>query len=388
MSLFSAASSLSHQTLAHSSISDAWSVKPVTPGEYSSISLGPLTGSFVFLLSFLWSRISQLKLLVHQRDRQLKSKLAAASASINPAIPTVYLTSSIPQCPRLGLNREQTLRLALQREEFRVYYQPIVELQTSKIVGFEALVRWQHPVQGLLKPADFLPLAEKMGLIAAIDRWVLKTACQQLSTWQTNLDRQHFNIRPCLSINLSANYLSQPGLDAKGLNKLGLVDYVRSLLTHYSVVPQQITLEITESVMITDPQQAMETLRLLREMGLKVSLDDFGTGYSSLSYLHQFPVDVLKIDRAFVRHLGNQGNGNHDHHSDRGEALPDRHQVIVQAILDLAKGLNLCVVAEGVEQSCQHWQLKQMNCHYGQGDLFGHAVDAVSAQALLALKDC
>lgn len=309
---------------------------------------------------------------------------------MNPAIPTVYSTSSTFQYQRLCLNRQRALRLALHRKEFRMYYQPIVELQTSEIVGFEALVRWQHPEQGLLRPADFLPLAEKMGLIAAIDRWVLKTVCQQLNSWQTNLDRQHFNIRPCLSINLSADYLSQPSLDVRGLNKLGLVDYVRSLLTHYSIAPQQINLEITESVMITDPQQAMETLRLLREMGLKVSLDDFGTGYSSLSYLHQFPVDVLKIDRSFVHYLGNQGNGNPDHHSDRpndcGKTLPDRHQVIVQAILDLAKGLNLCVVAEGIEQSCQHWQLKQMNCPYGQGDLFGHAVDAESAQALLALK--
>ncbi len=387
MSLFFAASPFSRQTFAHSSISEIWLVKSPTHGEYSPTSLSTLTGAFVFLLTFLWLRASQLKRVVRQRDRQLKKKLVIASAKINPAIPPAPSSDRVSRHLQQSLfNRQQALRLALYREEFRVYYQPIVELQSTEIVGFEALVRWQHPKQGLLQPSDFLPLAEEMGIIAAIDRWMLKTVCQQLSAWQKSLDLQRFNIRPCLSINLSSAYLSQtgltqPGLDVMELDKFGLVDYVRSLLTHYSITPQQINLEITESVMITNPEQVIKTLCQLREMGLRVSLDDFGTGYSSLSYLHQFPVDVLKIDQTFVRHLGHQ-----HHSSNHSGASPDRHQVIIQAILDLAKGLNLAVVAEGIEQSCQHYQLKQMHCHYGQGNLFGQAVDAASAQALLALK--
>ena len=362
----------------------------LTVAEYSLVSLGILIGSLLFVFAFLLLRVRQLIDLVRQRDRQLTKNSAAASVQTKPATSAARSTASTQsqqaQYQQDLFNRQQALRLALHREEFRVYYQPIVELQTAEIVGFEALVRWQHPQQGLLRPADFLPLAEEMNLIAAIDRWMLKAVCQQLSIWQANPDFQRLNIQPCLSINLSAAYLSQPGSDVTGLDKFGLVDYVRSLLTHYSIAPQQINLEITESVMITDPEQAMATLRQIREMGLKVSLDDFGTGYSSLSYLHQFPVDVLKIDKTFVRYLGDQGNDHHDHHHDHGAAFPDRHQVIVQAILDLAKGLNLSVVAEGIEQPYQHSQLKQMNCHYGQGNLFGQAVDAASAQALLALK--
>ncbi len=391
MSSFSSKSPFSQRILAYSAVSDSWQTKTLTVAKYSSVSLGALTGLLFFVFAFWLLRVRQLTDSVRQRDRQLKKNLAAASARTKPATSAArsaaFTQSQRAQCQQAQsqqafFNRQQALRLALHREEFRVYYQPIVELQTAEIVGFEALVRWQHPQQGLLQPADFLPLAAEMNLIAAIDRWMLKAVCQQLSIWQANLDFQRLNIQPCLSINLSAAYLSQPGSDVTGLDKFGLVDYVRSLLTHYSIAPQQLNLEITESVVITDPEQAMATLRQLREMGLKVSLDDFGTGYSSLSYLHQFPVDVLKIDKTFVRHLGHQRKGSNDH----GEAFPDRHQVIVQAILDLAKGLNLSVVAEGIEQPYQHCQLKQMNCHYGQGNLFGQAVDAASAQALLALK--
>lgn len=389
MSSFFSQSSFSQRILAHSAVSDSRQAKMLTVAEYSLISLGILIGSLFFVFAFLLRRVRQLTHLVRQHDRQLTKNLAAASVQTKPATSaarSAALTQSQQaQCQQDLFNRQQALRLALHRGEFRVYYQPIVELQTAEIVGFEALVRWQHPQRGLLRPADFLPLAAEMNLIAAIDRWMLKAVCQQLSIWQADLDFQRLNIQPRLSINLSAAYLSQPGSDVTGLDN-GLVDYVRSLLTHDSIAPQQLNLEITESVMITDPEQTIETLRQLREMGLKVSLDDFGTGYSSLSYLHQFPVDVLKIDKTFVRYLGDQGNGSHAHNRDHGAAFPDRHQVIVQAILDLAKGLNLSVVAEGIEQPYQHSQLKKMNCHYGQGNLFGQAVDAASAHALLALK--
>ena len=154
--------------------------------------------------------------------------------------------------------------------------------------AFEALVRWQHPSLGLLGPDRFLPLAEEMGLIVEIDRWVLEAACQQLVKWRAE------QLYPSLSVNLSGVQLSRPDVAA----------FVRSLLSRYAVSPSQLNLEVTESVMIAEPIQAIDTLRQLKEMGLRLSLDDFGTGYSSLEYLHQFPVDVLKIDKSFISTMG------------------------------------------------------------------------------------
>lgn len=255
----------------------------------------------------------------------------------------------------------QALKRAIARKELRVHYQPIVDLQNAQTIGFEALVRWQHPTRGLLSPNDFLPLAEEMGLTVAIDRWVMQTACQQLSLW---CEQSSFCSRTSLSVNLSAVHLSQPDL----------VAYIQELLSQYPIAPHQLNVEITESVMIADPEGAIATLRQLRLLGVRVSLDDFGTGYSSLGYLLQFPVDVLKIDRSFVRSLGTA----------RGTTSQD--DVIVRAILALAEGLDIHVVAEGIECDEQLSQLKQMRCSYGQGNLFSKPINAPSAHALLSQK--
>ncbi|MEL7493437.1 MAG: bifunctional diguanylate cyclase/phosphodiesterase [Cyanobacteria bacterium J06554_11] len=261
---------------------------------------------------------------------------------------------------RALVQRRRSLNLAIARQELQVHYQPIVDLRTSQTVGFEALVRWQHPEQGLLYPNDFLPLAEKMGLSVSIDRWVLRQVCQQLVSWQ------EIGLRPYVSANLSGSHLSQPDL----------VSYVQWLIDRFQVDPTQLNLEVTESVMIDEPEQAMNTLSQLREKGLRVSLDDFGTGYSSLGYLQQFPVDVLKIDRSFVQYLG-QSAATDD------AAVSYQDEVIVQSILSLAEGLGLRVVAEGIERNDQLWQLKQMGCHYGQGNLFSGSVSGHSARELL-----
>ncbi|PZO11307.1 MAG: hypothetical protein DCF25_19615 [Leptolyngbya foveolarum] len=310
---------------------------------------------------------------------------------------------------------QQALKRAIVNQEFRVHYQPIVDLETGQTVGFEALVRWQHPNRGLLLPNDFLPAAEEIGLMVALDQWVLETVCQQLANWrQSGVQRQ-----PLLSINLSGTHLSEPGL----------VSYLRALLTRFSIPAQQLTLEITESVMIAKPQQAIKTILALKMLGLRISLDDFGTGYSSLDYLHRLPVDMLKIDRSFLHSLGgNQAESGlsrapSDDRPDirwmrqcpedtirTAEALakmnsaiakpplrslapnpgipnaipsgPRSDEVIVRTILLMAEGLNLQVVAEGIERSDQLQFLKQMRCRYGQGRLFS---DAVSAQYVPAL---
>ena len=294
----------------------------------------------------------------------------------------------------------KALKQAIINQELRVHYQPIVELATHQTVGFEALVRWQHPERGLLLPGDFLPAAEEMGLMVSIDRWVIETVCRQLASWrQTSLQRQ-----PILNVNLCSAHLSEPGL----------VSHMSKLLTRFAIPAQQLNLEITESVMIAHPQQAIRTLRSLKALGLRISLDDFGTGYSSLGYLHRLPVDVLKIDRSFLQTLG-EAHTNSDQHSalsgsnrqpenrrmgkcpeDAVEATSlsmgssgtypslRSNEVIVKTILLMADSLNLQVVAEGIERPDQLQRLNQMDCQYGQGILFSHAVSARSAEALMA----
>ena len=297
---------------------------------------------------------------------------------------------------------QQALEFALINRELRVHYQSIVDLETEQIVGFEALVRWQHPDRGLMRPMEFLPLAEKTGLIVAIDRWVLEAVCRQLADWQ-----QHpCQPPPSLSVNLSGVHLSE----------LGLVSYVSGLLKRFQIPAQQLNLEITESVMIAKPKQAIETILALKALGLRVSLDDFGTGYSSLGYLHQLPVDVLKIDQSFVRSLG---GSNHSVTLTQLNGRPDSRligkcpekalrateeisridyastnrkissslrsdEVIIRTILVMAESLNLQVVAEGVERPDQMKLLKQMRCRYGQGHLFSEAISAQRAWALIA----
>ena len=285
---------------------------------------------------------------------------------------------------RLQVQRKKSLKQAIEQEELRIRYQPIVDLHSGKTVGFEALVRWQHPQYGLLSPHEFLPLAEEMDLVITIDRWMLRQACMQLRQWQ------HKNLFPTVSVNLSASHLVQADLTC----------HIASLLQCYSIEPSQLNLEITESVMITNPQQVVKTLKQLREIGLRVSLDDFGTGYSSLGYLNQLPVDVLKIDRSFVRYLGQRKSSISEVTmaseklskktpvegttvSASLEATTEQDEVIVRMILALAEGLNIRVIAEGIERGDQLDQLKEMHCRYGQGNFFSKPLDGLYAHELL-----
>ncbi|PZO38316.1 MAG: two-component system response regulator [Pseudanabaena frigida] len=236
------------------------------------------------------------------------------------------------------LRIENDLRRAIERQEFRVHYQPIVSLKSRQILGFEALVRWQHPEQGLITPADFITLAEDAGVIEAIDLWVLEKACTQLRTWQ---DRFPTAKDITMNVNLSGKQFSKPDLVSK----------IEQILQKTNVANSSLKIEVTESVLIEKTSLATQILSELQALNIKVCIDDFGTGYSSLSYLHRFPIHTLKIDRSFISRL--------DSNSGDGE--------IVKAIIILGINLGLNVIAEGVETEAQLSFLETHNCHAGQG---------------------
>jgi diguanylate cyclase (GGDEF)-like protein len=251
------------------------------------------------------------------------------------------------------LDLESDLRRALERDELRAHYQPIMDLRTDRIVGFEALVRWQHPERGLVPPLSFIGLAEETGLIAPLGRWVLKTACRQAASWRALAPAGDPLV---MSVNLSARQFTQPDL----------VDQIVEILAETGLEPSSLELEITESVVMDQSETGVRALRRLRELGVRLVLDDFGTGYSSLSYLKHLPLDTIKIDRSFVAGL---------------EATADRS--IVEAVIALAHGLGIGVVAEGIETDAQRLRLIELGCDLGQGYLFSRPVPAKDAGRLL-----
>jgi diguanylate cyclase (GGDEF)-like protein/PAS domain S-box-containing protein len=253
------------------------------------------------------------------------------------------------------LQLESDLRRALERQEFCLHYQPILALKPERLVGFEALVRWQHPQRGLLPPTEFVPLAEETGLIVPLGWWVLREACRQTSAWQAR-----FPSDPPLmvSVNLSSKQFLQAELAAE----------IERLLGETGLDPHSLKLEITETVIMDDPESASGMLAHLRALGVQVCIDDFGTGYSSLNYLHRIPVDTLKIDRSFVRQMDSA----------------EENMQIVQSIVGLAHNLAIDVIAEGVETEAQRDQLAALDCEYGQGYLFSRPVDRAAAEAFLS----
>lgn len=250
------------------------------------------------------------------------------------------------------LTLESDLRRAIERGEFQVYYQPVIDLRNERITGFEALLRWNHPTRGLVLPGEFISTAEETGLIIPIGEWVLREACGQMQRW-------HAKYPHCdqlsISVNLSGKQFAQPALIAKALHESHLV-------------PSSLKLEITESVIMEDPQTASKLLEQLRHEQVHSYVDDFGTGYSSLSYLHRFPMSALKIDRSFISNIGPDGE----------------NAEIVRTILTLAHNLGMSVIAEGVETAAQLELLRQMGCEYGQGFYFSRPVAAPIAEAMIA----
>lgn len=252
------------------------------------------------------------------------------------------------------LQMDSELRHAIAQEEFLLHYQPIINLTTRQLTGFEVLVRWHSPQRGVVSPGEFIPLAEETGMIIPLGVWVLKRACEQLQQWH----QQFINsTQLTLSVNLSTVQLLQPDL-------LGQID---EILQTTQISPNQLKLEITETSIIQNAQQVTPILQALKDRQIHLSLDDFGTGYSSLTYLHTFPIDTLKIDRVFITGIGNNP-----------ESLE-----IARTIILLAHTLDMDVVAEGIETITQMEQLRALKCDYGQGYLFAHPLPASRIEHML-----
>jgi EAL domain-containing protein (putative c-di-GMP-specific phosphodiesterase class I) len=240
---------------------------------------------------------------------------------------------------------ENDLRVALERNEMLVYFQPRVDCRSGKLIGAEALVRWQHPTLGLVSPARFIPVAEETGQIVQIGRWVLSEACRQQSDW---IKKGYSNI--VISVNISALQLRDPEL----LNHIG------QALSDHQINPTLIELELTESLLMEHLASTIELLHAIKALGLSISIDDFGTGYSSLNYLHRFPIDKLKIDQSFVKNMLEDAN----------------NLAITKAIIGLGHTLGLRVVAEGVERVEERLMLSAAGCDELQGYLFGKPMPA------------
>jgi diguanylate cyclase (GGDEF)-like protein/PAS domain S-box-containing protein len=250
------------------------------------------------------------------------------------------------------LQIETDLRHALERDQLAVHYQPIVNLETGELKEFEALMRWEHPVHGLVAPNEFIAAAEETGLIIPMGRWILEESCRQLTAWQ-----EKFRIPYSMSVNLSAKQLMHPSLTGQ----------VREILVSTELDPRFLKLEVTESTIMEHSEALLSVLSELYALGISFSTDDFGTGYSSLSYLHRFPFERLKIDRSFVSKM----------EKDRKCAA------IVKTILMLGENLNIEVVAEGIENETQLAMLRSFGCRIGQGFLFSKPLDARDAERLL-----
>jgi diguanylate cyclase (GGDEF)-like protein/PAS domain S-box-containing protein len=244
------------------------------------------------------------------------------------------------------------LQRALARAELILHYQPTIELSTGKVVGFEALVRWQHPTRGMMPPGLFIPMAEESGLIQPLGTWVLREACAAAA------GMQRAGVHPTMSVNVSAQQLAQAGF----------VDQVLETLATTGLASDRLVLEITETVVLRDLERVAPRLALLRERGVKIAIDDFGTGYSSLAYLSHLPVDVLKVDKSFIDRV-----------------TTDQHDAsLAEAIIALSQSMHFTTVAEGVEQKEQASWLLEANCDYGQGYLWSKPVELAIAHRLLA----
>ncbi|MCK5376775.1 MAG: bifunctional diguanylate cyclase/phosphodiesterase, partial [Acidobacteria bacterium] len=253
------------------------------------------------------------------------------------------------------LKLETELRQGVQREDFVMHYQPIVSLDHGCIVGFEGLVRWQHPERGLVSPTQFIAVAEETGLIVPLGWWVLRESCQQTREWQIR-----FPGEPPLWISVN--------MSGKLFMKKKMVDHLMSILEETSLEPSNLRIEVTENVIMDHADVAIRNLMELRALGVQLSIDDFGTGYSSLSYLQRFHYDELKIDRSFVSKLGQVGDS----------------RAIIETILSLANSLGIGVVAEGIETAEQVDRLRKMDCPHGQGYWFSRPLTAPAATELIA----
>jgi EAL domain-containing protein (putative c-di-GMP-specific phosphodiesterase class I) len=247
------------------------------------------------------------------------------------------------------------LRKSIHTNEFENHYQPIVDLQTSSLVGFESLIRWNHPKLGLIYPGSFISIAEETGLILPITQLIAQQACEDLCQWQGQLKDQ---LKLTMNINISSKHFLSPTL----------LDDIKQILDKTGMPPEQLKLEITETALMEDADETIRLVHRLKDFGLKLVIDDFGTGYSSLSYLQRLPIETLKVDRSFVSRISTETDGNRN---------------IVEAIISLAHRLDMIVVAEGVETEEQFAILLEMNCQLGQGYLFSKPLSKPKVDELI-----
>ena len=259
-----------------------------------------------------------------------------------------YFERSMSEAAHIRHQLELELRQAIKQNQFVIHYQPLVRLADKQIVGFEALLRWQHPIRGLVAPADFVPCAEETGLIISIGQWVLEAACAEAATWPTEIQ---------LAVNISSVQVKN----------CGLVQAVRSALEMTGLSAQRLNLEITESILLSNSDSNLAVLLQLRQLGIALSMDDFGTGYSSLSYLRQFPFDTVKIDRSFVSGVCESGGG----------------EAVVRAIVGISDSVGMVTVAEGVESEAQLIALRSLGCTLAQGFYFSPPRTAKEVPLLL-----
>ncbi len=282
--------------------------------------------------------------------------IALHQAKKNPILRYQIFEGEITQRAIANLQLETDLHRAIQRQEFVLFYQPIVCLKREKIVGVEALIRWQHPQKGLVPPNDFIPIAEDSNLIIPIGEWVIQEACDRLSRWQrqTQYPKLH---ELAIEVNLSVKQLAQPDL----------VEQLENIIREAKVDPQALKLEITETILMEDVETSRLVLNKLKASGFHLMLDDFGTGYSSLRYLQQLTISTIKIDRSFVNNLEQNTH----------------NQKIVAAMVNLAHTLGLNVIAEGIETKEQLEMLQQLGCDYGQGYLFGKPTSVADFEKMI-----
>jgi diguanylate cyclase (GGDEF)-like protein/PAS domain S-box-containing protein len=304
------------------------------------------------------SRRANPRNLAEPKDVWRDAEIALHTAKAAGGARTIAFDEPMRERVVEQMRLENDLNRAIENWEFEVYYQPKVTLTQTRIIGFEALLRWRHPEQGIIPPSQFIPLAESNGLIIPLGIRTIREACSTIRKWQIEYPQD-----PPLEVSVN--------LSVRQFRDTHLIEEIRKILAETGILPSTLQFEVTESVLIEEPEEALKIVETLREMGVGLKIDDFGTGYSSLSYLHRLPFDSLKIDRTFINSMSQ------DHTA----------YEIVKAILSLADNLGLSVVAEGVESRTQAEELRNLGCKYGQGYLFSPPLTADSASRMLAAQD-